>query len=56
MIKLLFLLPIVMCTTWWYYLTNHGYTFKSGIKGYIYILIFNAVIILFFVLMIWITH
>ena len=56
MIKLFFLLPILMCAIWWWYLNNHGYTLKEGLKGFIYILSFNTVIVLFFVTMIYITR
>lgn len=56
MIRLFFLLPILMCAIWWWYLNNHGYSLKSGLKGFIYILVFNAVLITFFSLMIWVTH
>lgn len=56
MIRLLFLLPVIMCAIWWWYLNNHGYSMKSGLKGFIYILSFNTALILFFVMMIWLTH
>jgi len=56
MIKLFFLLPIIMCAIWWRYLDSRGYSLKEGLKGFIYILSFNSVLILFFVLMIWVTH
>ncbi len=56
MIKLFFLLPIIMCTIWWRYLDDRGYSLKEGLKGFIYILSFNAVLVLFFVMMIWLTH
>lgn len=55
MIRLFFLLPILMCAIWWWYLNQHGYSLKSGLKGFLYILGFNSVIILFFVMMIYIT-
>jgi hypothetical protein len=56
MIKLFFLLPIIMCAIWWWYLNNHGYSVKEGIKGFTYILILNTAIILFFTTMIYITR
>jgi len=56
MIRLFFLLPIIMCAVWWWYLNNRGYSLKDGLKGFIYIFSFNAMIILFFILMLWITH
>ena len=56
MIKLFFLLPVIMCAIWWWYLNNRGYSLKEGLKGFIYILSFNAALVLFFVMMIFITH
>ena len=56
MIRLFFLLPLVMCAVWWWYLNDRGYTLKEGLKGFVYILAFNAIIIGFFVLMIFVTH
>ncbi|WP_170309642.1 hypothetical protein [Litorilituus lipolyticus] len=55
MIRLFFLIPIIMCAIWWWYLTNRGYSLKQGLKGFIYILLFNAIIIGFFVMMIFVT-
>ncbi len=56
MIRLFFLLPIVMCCVWWWYLNNRNYSLKEGLKGFIYILVFNTVLVLFFVMMIILTH
>ncbi|WP_170176784.1 hypothetical protein [Litorilituus sediminis] len=56
MIRLFFLLPILMCAIWWWYLNQRGYTAKQGLKGYLYILAFNTIIIGFFALMIWVTN
>jgi hypothetical protein len=56
MIRLFFLLPIMMCAIWWWYLNDKGYSLKEGLRGFIYIVSFNIVLILFFVMMIWITH
>jgi hypothetical protein len=44
-----------MCAIWWLYLNSKGYTVKDGMKGFLYILAFNAIIIAFFILMIWVT-
>jgi len=56
MIKFFFLIPIIMCAIWTWYLNYHGYSLKQGIKGFSYIFAFNAILIGFFVMMIWITH
>jgi len=45
-----------MCAIWWFYLDAKGYTVKEGIRGFIYIFAFNAVIIGFFTLMLYVTH
>lgn len=56
MIRLLFLLPLLMCGIWWWYLKNNGYSVKDGLKGFSYILAFNTIVIGFFVMMIYVTH
>ncbi|WDD98149.1 MULTISPECIES: hypothetical protein [Thalassomonas] len=56
MIKFFILLPILMCGIWWWYLTEKGYTVKDGLRGFAYIISFNAIIIGFFILMIFVTH
>jgi hypothetical protein len=56
MIKFFFLLPIIMCAIWTWYLDAHNYSLKQGIKGFAYILAFNTILIGFFVMMIYITH
>ena len=56
MIRLFFLLPIIMCAIWWWFLNAKGYSVKDGLKGFMYILAFNAVVIVFFVVMIFVTH
>ncbi len=55
MIRFLFLLPLIMCFVWWLYLYGKGYSWKDGIKVFKQILIFNTVIISFFILMIYVT-
>jgi hypothetical protein len=56
MIKLLFLLPIIMCLFWWQYLKAKGCSIKDGVKGFAYIIGFNAVLIVFFVVMLFVTN
>ncbi len=56
MIKLFFLLPIIMSVIWWWYLNNHGYSLKEGLKGFVFILAFNSIIIAFFIMMIYLTR
>lgn len=56
MIRLFFLLPLMMCAVWYWYLQNRGYTIKEGLKGFGYIFAFNAVIIGFFIVMLFVTN
>jgi hypothetical protein len=44
MIKLLFLLPLLMCGLWYWYLKQHGWTIKQGRKGFGFIIGFNLII------------
>ena len=44
MIKILFLLPLLMCGIWYWYLQRNGWSLKQGQKGFTYIIIFNAAI------------
>ena len=46
MIKLLFLLPLLMCALWYWYLQQHGWSIRQGWKGFSYIIGFNLVIAL----------
>jgi hypothetical protein len=55
-IRLFFLLPITMCAIWWWYLNRRGYSLKEGFRGFMYIFAFNAFVLLFFVMMMWLTH
>ncbi len=56
MIKLLFLLPILMCLFWWQYLKAKDCSLKDGVKGFAYIIGFNTVLIGFFIVMLFATH
>ncbi len=56
MIKFFFLIPLLMCTIWWWFLDSKGYSLKQGLKGFAYIFAFNGIIIGFFVLMLYVTH
>lgn len=55
MIRLLFLIPIVLCVLWIAYLTLGGYRLRDGKQGFIYIIIFSSVIAAFYTLMWWVT-
>ncbi|GGD66510.1 hypothetical protein [Lacimicrobium alkaliphilum] len=56
MLRLLFLIPAVLCLLWYLYLRNQGYSLAQGKQGFIYILLFSAVIGAFYALMLWLTH
>lgn len=46
MIKLLYLLPVLMCIFWFWYLQQRGLSVKQGLKGFGYIIGFNLIIAL----------
>ncbi|WP_404338509.1 hypothetical protein [Pseudoalteromonas mariniglutinosa] len=56
MFRLLFLLPVVLCLAWYFFLKKNGVPIKQGKKGFIYILILSTCVLAFFVLMIQITE
>ncbi len=56
LVRLFFIVPIIMCLIWWGYLRQNNYTAKQGLKGFIYILAFNLILIGFFTLMIYLTQ
>lgn len=56
MIRLLFLIPLVLCLAWAFYLYNRGYTLKQGKQGFFYILGFSGVIAAFYTLMWFLTN
>lgn len=56
MFRLLFLLPIILCVIWYFFLNKNGVPIKQGKKGFIYILVFSTLVLSFFILMIQVTH
>ncbi|PWS54012.1 hypothetical protein [Pseudoalteromonas sp. meg-B1] len=56
MFRLLFLLPIILCIGWYFFLRHYAIPLKQGKKGFIYILVFSAFVLGFFVLMMQITE
>jgi hypothetical protein len=56
MFRLLFLLPVVLCLIWYFFLKKNGVPIKQGKKGFIYILAFSALVLGFFILMIQVTQ
>ncbi|PHN90641.1 hypothetical protein CSC79_05765 [Pseudoalteromonas sp. 3D05] len=56
MFRLLFLLPVILCIIWYFFLKQNGVPIKQGKKGFIYILAFSALVLGFFILMIQVTQ
>ena len=56
MVKLLYLMPVVMCVLWYWYLQQRGFSVKQGQKGFAYIIAFNLVIALSLWLLMWLTQ
>ncbi|MBH0055903.1 hypothetical protein I6F65_02925 [Pseudoalteromonas sp. SWXJZ94C] len=56
MFRLLFLLPIVLCLGWYFFLRKNGVPIKQGKKGFMYILAFSVFVLGFFVLIMQITE
>jgi len=56
MIRLIFLLPIVLCLLWFFFLKQNNLNIKQGKKGFMYILGFSGFILGFFTLMIFVTN
>lgn len=55
MIRLLFLIPILLCTGWFWFLRSNHIPLKKGRRGFIYILTFSTFVLAFFALMIYVT-
>ncbi len=56
LLRLFFILPVIMCLIWWWYLKSHNYSVKQGMKGFAYIIAFNLILVGFFSLMIHLTR
>ncbi len=56
MVRLLFLVPLLMCLGWYMFLRHYGYSLRQGLKGFIVIISFNLVIALSLSIIIWLSH
>lgn len=56
MIRLLFLIPLLLCFVWAFYLHTRGYSWRQGKQGFIYIFIISTAIATFYSLMWWLTN
>jgi len=50
------MLPLGLCIIWFLYLGVKGYELQQGKQGFVYILIFSAIIAAFYTLMLWMTR
>ncbi len=55
MVRLLFLLPILLCIIWYFFLKLNGVPIKQGKKGFIYILTLSTIVLGFFILIMFLT-
>ena len=56
MVRLIFLLPLLLCFIWWRYLVANGWSVEQGKKGFYYIIGLSGVIAAFFTLMYALNH
>ena len=56
MIRLAFLLPLILCLAWAYYLKRNGWSLGEGKKGFMYIIGLSAIIAAFYSLMYVLNH
>ncbi|MEW9798724.1 hypothetical protein [Alteromonas sp. CYL-A6] len=56
MIKIIVLIPLILCLLWFGYLQMKGYSLAQGKQGFTYILVLSVVIGAFYSLMLFLTH
>nr|WP_100656380.1 hypothetical protein [Alteromonas flava] len=56
MLRLLFLVPLILCVAWTMYLKSKGYTLQQGKQGFKYILVFSAAIAVAYTALLFITQ
>lgn len=56
MLRLMFLVPLVLCLAWYLYLRANNWSIEQGKQGFIYILAFSFCIGAFFTLMLFVTR
>lgn len=54
--RFLFLIPLLLCFSWWLYLRANNWSFEQGKKGYLAIIGFSTFIGGFFTLMLFLTN
>jgi hypothetical protein len=50
------LLPLCLCIAWFLYLKSRGFSIAQGTQGFKYILVFSAVVAIFYTAMMYITQ
>lgn len=55
MTRFLFLIPLLLSVLWFVYLRLNGWSLRQGLKGFIYIAIFSALIAAAYTLLLWLT-
>lgn len=56
MVRLLFLIPVLMCLGWYLYLRKNGWSVRQGWKGFACIIGFHTVIALCLFIIMLLTH
>lgn len=56
MVRLLFLLPILMCLGWYLFLRHYRIPLQQGKKGFVYIAAFNLILALILWLLLFLTN
>ena len=56
MLKIIVLVPLILCVLWIIYLRLNKFTFEQGKQGFLYILIISSVIAAFYSMMLFLTH
>jgi hypothetical protein len=56
LIRLLVLIPFVLCLVWFLFLKLKGHSLGEGKQGFVYIFIFSTVIAAFYTSLLWLTR
>jgi len=51
LVQLVFIIPLILCVAWLFYLKSNDYSIAQGKQGFVYILSFSAAIAGFYALM-----
>lgn len=56
MLKIIVLIPLLLSLLWFAYLKANQWSLAQGKQGFLYILVFSAVIAIFYTVMMLLTH